>query len=379
MNPFADILVISIDQAAAAPLCAAKLADAGARVIKVERPGGDFARYYDSAVNGLSAYFVWLNRGKQSIVLDLKDAADAALLHRMIARADVFLQNLAPGAAAKLGFGSEALRAKHPRLIACNISGYGDGGPYQAMKAYDLLVQAESGVAAITGSPDEPARVGVSVADFSAGVHAYGAIMEALYAREKTGEGRALSVSLFHTLADWMNVPLFHNDLAGGGFARVGLRHPTIAPYGLFLCADGEPIVLAIQNAREWVRLCEAVLERPDMAADPRFADNGARVANRPALEAEMGAVFGALSRSEAIRRLEAAQIAWGRVNSVADLSAHPELQRVPVETPNGPVQMVPPGTLVRELGQPRLGAVPALDEHGPAIRAEFAVDRTGG
>ena len=215
----------------------------------------------------------------------------------MIARADVFLQNLAPGAAAKLGFGSGALRERHSRLITCDISGYGEGGPYETMKAYDLLVQAESGVAAITGSPDEPARVGVSVADFSAGVHAYGAIVEALFAREKTGDGRAISVSLFHTLADWMNVPLFHNDLADAGYARVGLRHPTIAPYGLFRCAGGEPLVIAIQNAREWVRLCEAVLDRPDMTDDPRFADNAARIANRPALEAEMGAVFGALSR----------------------------------------------------------------------------------
>ncbi len=379
MNPFADILVVSIDQAVAAPLCAAKLADAGARVIKVERPGGDFARYYDTVVNGQSAYFVWLNRGKESIVLDLKDPDDAALLHRIVAKADVFIQNLAPGAAAKLGFGAEALRRKHPQLITCDISGYGEGGPYETMKAYDLLIQAETGVAAITGSPDAPGRVGISVVDLAAGVHAYAAVAEALFVREKTGEGRAVAVSLFHTMADWMNVPLFHNDLAGNPPERVGLRHPSIAPYGLFHCAGGEPIVIAIQNAREWPRLCETVLERPDMTADPRFADNPARLANRPALEAEIGAILGRLPREEAVRRLEIAQIAYGRVNSVADLSAHPELRRATVDTPNGPVQVAPPGVLVRELGPLKPGAVPALDEHGPAIRAEFAVDRTGG
>jgi len=303
----------------------------------------------------------------------MKDPDDAALLHRMIAKADVFLQNLAPGAAAKLGFGSEDLRRKHPRLITCDISGYGDGGPYEQMKAYDLLIQAESGVASITGSPDAPGRVGVSIADFSAGVHAYGAIMEALFAREKTGEGRTISISLFHILADWMNVPLFHSDLAGKAPKRVGLRHPSIAPYGLFLCANDEPIVLAIQNAREWVRLCETVLERPDMTHDPRFADNGVRVINRPALEEEMGAIFAAQPRDEMIRRLEAASVAYAKVNSVEELSVHPEVSRVSVQTENGPAQLVPPGTVVRELGRPRLGAVPALDEHGPAIRAEFA------
>ena len=293
----------------------------------------------------------------------------------MIARADVFIQNLAPGAAARLGFGAEALRREHPRLITCDISGYGEGGPYENMKAYDLLIQAETGVAAVTGSPDAPGRVGISVVDLAAGIHAYAAIAEALFARERTGEGRAVAVSLFDTMADWMNVPLFHNDLAGKAPGRVGLRHPSIAPYGLFHCAGGEPIVIAIQNAREWPRLCETVLERPDMASDPRFTDNPARLANRPALEAEMGAVLGRLPREEAIRRLEAAQIAYGRVNSVADLSAHPELRRVTVDTPNGPAQLVPPGALVRELGPPRLGPVPALDEHGPAIRAEFAAD----
>ena len=257
------------------------------------------------------------------------------------------------------------MRQKHPRLITCDISGYGEGGPYENMKAYDLLIQAETGVAAVTGSPDAPGRVGISVVDLAAGIHAYAAIAEALFARERTGEGRAVAVSLFHTMADWMNVPLFHNDLAGNPPERVGLRHPSIAPYGLFHCAGGEPIVIAIQNAREWPRLCETVLERPDMASDPRFADNPARLANRPALEAEMGAILGRLPREEAIRRLEAAQIAYGRVNSVADLSAHPELRRVSVDTPNGPAQLVPPGALVRELGPLQPGAVPALDEHG--------------
>ncbi len=365
------LLVVSIEQAVAAPYCACKLADAGARVIKVERPEGDFARGYDRVAKGESAYFVWLNRGKESIALDLKRAEDLALLRRMIARADVVIQNLAPGAAARLGIGAEALRAARPRLITVDISGYGESGPYRDMKAYDLLVQAETGLAGITGHPAGPGRVGVSVCDIAAGMYAYMAVLEALLERAATGQGKAIQVSLFDALADWMTVPLLHQVYGGRAPARVGLNHPSIAPYGAYAAADGE-VVISIQNEREWQRFCDQVLARPELTADPRFADNSARVANRPALDAAIAEVWGRLDRAEAVRRLEAARIAYGRVNSVADLAGHPQLRRAPVDSPAGALELVaPPARLVGEAVE--LGRVPALDEQGPALRREFA------
>ena len=370
-GPLDGLLVVSLEQAVAAPYCASRLADAGARVIKIERPEGDFARGYDRAARGQSAYFVWLNRGKESISLDIKAAADKALLARMIARADVFIQNLAPGAAARAGFDSAELRARHPRLVTCDISGYGEAGPYAAMKAYDLLVQAESGLAAITGRPEGPGRVGVSVCDIAAGMYAYMSILEALIARGRSGRGKGLAVSLFDGMADWMTVPLLHQAYGEGAPRRVGLNHPSIAPYGAYAAADGE-IVLSIQNEREWQRFCAEVLERPALATDPRFADNPARVANRPALDREIAAVFGALGREALIDRLRAAAIAYGALNSVADLERHPQLRRAEVATPGGPVALVAPPA--RVAGQvPALRPVPALDQHGAAIRAEFA------
>ena len=370
-NTLQGLLVVSVEQAVAAPYCACKLADAGARVIKVERPEGDFARNYDRAARGESAYFVWLNRGKESIALDLKDSDDLALLRRMISAADVFIQNLAPGAAARLGIGSEALRAADPRLITLDISGYGEEGPYRDMKAYDLLIQAETGLAAITGHPAGPGRVGVSVCDIAAGMYGYMAVLEALLERAQSGGGKAIQVSLFDALADWMTVPLLHQVYGGRAPGRVGLNHPSIAPYGAYAAADGE-VVVSIQNEREWLRFCSQVLQRPGLAADPRFADPSARVANRAALDAEIAAVWERLKRAEVVARLEAAQIAYGRVNSLADLAAHSQLRRAPVDTPAGELELVaPPARLVGEAVE--LGRVPALNAQGAALRREFA------
>ena len=376
-KPLDGLLAVSIEQAVAAPYCAARLADAGARVIKVERPEGDFARGYDRVAKGQSAYFVWLNRGKESIALDLKDPGDKALLGRMIAQADIFIQNLAPGAAARAGFGSADLRAKDPRLIAVDISGYGEAGPYAQMKAYDLLVQAETGLAAVTGRPEGPGRVGVSVCDIGAGMYAYMAVLEALIARDQSGlglsgEGRTIAVSLFDALADWMNVPFLHQVYGGRAPERVGLNHPSIAPYGVYAAGDGGEVVISIQNEREWARLCAEVLGRPNMAGDPRFQDNPARVANRPALDAEIAAALAPLTRDQLIARLRAAGIAYGAVNSIADLAAHPQLRRIAVATPGGGLELIAPPARVAGEHQD-FGPVPALDQHGAAIRKEFA------
>ncbi len=371
-KPLEGLLVVSLEQAVAAPYCSCKLADAGARVIKLERAEGDFARGYDRVVHGESAYFVWLNRGKESIAVDLKQPDDLALVRRMLSKADVFIQNLAPGAAGRLGLGHEGLRQDHPRLITCDISGYGEAGPYAKMKAYDLLVQAESGLASITGRPEGPGRVGVSVCDIACGMYAYQAVLEALLLRGRTGEGSALATSLFSGMADWMTVPLLHQDYGLGAPKRVGLNHPSIAPYGVYSCAGGEEVVFSIQNEREWKRLVEEVLQRPEMLTDPRFADNSARVENRAALDAVIDAVFGGLSREALTERLFAAAIAYGAVNTPADLSAHPQLRRVTVETPTGPVELVAPP--VESRGSDfDLGAVPAVDQHGASLRKEFA------
>jgi crotonobetainyl-CoA:carnitine CoA-transferase CaiB-like acyl-CoA transferase len=364
------LLVITVEQAVAAPYCSSRLADAGARVIKVERPEGDFARGYDRVVGGESAYFVWLNRGKESIALNLKDNADRDLLTRMVSEADVFIQNLAPGATGRLGFASEELRQRHPALITCDISGYGEDGPYAEMKAYDLLVQAESGLASVTGRPEGPGRVGVSVCDVGAGMYAQTAVLEALIERSRTGTGKGIQVSLFDAMADWMTVPLLHQVYGGRAPARVGLAHPSIAPYGAYGAKDGE-VVLSIQNQREWRNFCAEVLEQTDLADDERFHDNPARVENRPALDAEIDAVFGALSRAQLIERLRKGGIAYGAVNTVADLAQHPQLRRLTTESPSGTVEMVaPPARFANETAQVR--PVPALDEHGIAIRAEF-------
>ncbi|MBI2236808.1 MAG: CoA transferase [Magnetospirillum sp.] len=371
VTPLDGILVVALEQAVAAPLCSSLLADAGARVVKIERAEGDFARGYDHVVKGESAYFVWVNRGKESVVLDIKAAEDAALLARMVARADVFIQNLAPGAAERAGFGSDELRRRHPRLITCDISGYGEDGPYRDMKAYDLLVQSETGLASITGAAERPGRVGVSVADIACGMYAHAGILQALYERQRSGEGRGVAVSLFDALADWMTVPLLHHDYGGRAPERVGLNHPTIAPYGVYAVGDGREVVLSIQNEREWKAFCDEVLRRPEVAVDARFRSNPLRVANRPALDAEIAAVFGGLSHGEAVRRLSDARIAFGSLNTVADLSRHSQLRRVEVVTPSGPVNAVAPPLCWRG-DQFQARPVPALGQHTRAVRDEF-------
>ncbi len=369
--PLEGVLVIALEQAVAAPLCTSRLADAGARVIKIERAEGDFARQYDHVAAGESAYFVWVNRGKESICLDIKAPDDADLLRRMLCDADVFIQNLAPGAAARAGFESSALRHIHPRLITVDITGYGDSGPYREMKAYDLLVQCESGLASITGDAAAPGRVGVSLCDIACGMYAHAAILEALLERQQTGRGKGLAVSLFDALADWMTVPLLHQVYGGEAPPRVGLMHPSIAPYGTYACASGELVVISIQSEREWVKFCTAVLEQAALAADARFNTNVARCANRPALDDAINRVFAALDRPALAARLQSAGIAFGAVNSVADLAVHPQLRRAQVTTPSGAIDLVAPP--VRVAGEPpRLRPVPALGEHSAALRREF-------
>jgi itaconate CoA-transferase len=383
--PLAGLLVVSLEQAVAAPMCSCRLADAGARVIKIERPEGDFARYYDKlavpregtpeharadASSGESAYFVWLNRGKESVTLDLARAADKALLAAMLAKADVFVQNLKPGAIAKLGFALDHLRRAHPRLVICSISGYGEDGPFAQRKAYDMLVQAESGLASLTGGPDAPARVGVSVCDVAAGMNAYEAILEALIARTHSGEGAAISISMFDAMADWMAVPLLQYE-GGAPPKRMGLAHTSIAPYGVFKTKDGADILISIQSDREWRVLAEHVLDDKALAADPAFATNVERVKRRAETDGRVQAVFGALDEAALTAKLASADIAFARVNTTADLAGHPQLRRIAIGTPSGVVSY--PAPAARRDGEPRrYGAVPALGAHTDRIWDEF-------
>jgi len=365
------LLVVSIEQAVAAPYLSGRLAEAGARVIKVERAEGDFARDYDQLVHGESAYFVWLNRGKESVCLDLRQDDDKIVLEELTSQADVFIQNLSPGAIDRLGFAPERLRAKNPGLITVTISGYGDEGPRKDLKAYDLLVQAESGLSAITGNEAGPARVGVSVCDIACGMTAYQAVLQALIGRHKTGKGRHISVSLFHALTDWMNVPYLQFAYGGKSPGRNGLNHPTIAPYGVYAGADGKELLLAIQNEREWVRLCEIVLENADLALDPRFDSNSKRVAHRDELDALLNGSFSNQTSDALEELLNRAGIAYGRVSTLADLAQHPQNRYVEVDTPTGPVKLLGPGaTMDGKL--PEYGPVPALGAHTKKIRGEF-------
>jgi itaconate CoA-transferase len=366
--PLSGLLVVSLEQAVAAPMCTCRLADSGARVIKIERPEGDFARGYDDLVHGESAYFVWLNRGKESVVLDLATAADKALLEAMLAKADVFVQNLKPGSVGRLGFAPSRLHRDYPRLVICSISGYGESGPYAQRKAYDLLIQAEAGLASITGGPEAPARVGVSVVDIAAGMNAYEAILEALIARGRTGEGAEMSVSMFDAVADWMTVPLLQHE-GGRTPQRVGLAHPTIAPYGVFKTRDGADILISIQSDREWRILAKDVLGDATLAADPAFATNVERVRRRAETDARVQAVFGATDVAPLSDKLAAADIAFARVSDPAILAAHPHLRRITVATPSGPVSYPAPPR-GRTAGY---GAVPGLGEHTAKIRAEFS------
>jgi formyl-CoA transferase len=370
-KPLADTLVISLDQAVAAPLTARRLADAGARVIKLERPEGDFARYYDDVVLGQCTHFVWLNRGKESVVADLTKADDRRLFEALIAKADVLVQNLKPGALAKLGYAVESLREKYPRLICCSISGYGDEGPYRDRKAYDLLIQAESGLASITGGPDAPARIGVSLVDIGTGLHAYEAILEALLVRAQTGQGADIRVSMFDSMMEWMAIPMLYTEY-GAPPKRLGLTHPSVAPYGVFQSADDVPILISVQNDREWVTLCTKVLGRPEFATDPRFATSPARTANRAATDGMVAEHFARHGVDELAHQLEAAQIAFARVNDVHAILRHPHLRRLSVASPNGPVQIPAPAARVMGETAPEFGPLPALGEHTNKVRKEF-------
>jgi len=379
-RPLDGITVVAIEQAVAAPFATRQLADLGARVIKIERPdGGDFARGYDTAVNGLSSYFVWLNRSKESLTLDLKRPEGADVLNRLLARADVFVQNLAPGAADRLGTSPSLLRQHHPRLVVCNVSGYGSSGPYAKKKAYDLLVQSEVGLVSITGSPDSPARVGISVADIAAGMYAYSGILTALLARTTTGQGTSLEVSLFDALGEWMGQPAYWAGYGGTAPPRSGANHASIAPYGPFRAGDGGSIYLGIQNAREWTRFCADVLVQPELATDERFATNMLRVQNRAALHTVIESAFSTLPAGAVATRLEEAGIAWARMNSVGEYLEHPQLKDRgnwrEIGSPVGPLRAtIPP---VRMDGvEPSMGDVPALGQHTDAILEELGITR---
>ena len=381
-RPLDGTLVVSLEHAIAAPFCTRQLADLGARVIKIERPGvGDFARAYDERVRGLASHFVWVNRSKESLTLDLKQAAAQDVLGRLIARADVLVQNLAPGAAMRLGLDAGSLRPRHPRLIVCDISGYGADGPYRDKKAYDLLIQSEAGFLSVTGSPGEPAKAGCSIADIAAGMYAYSGILAALLQRQKTGEGARIEVSMLEALAEWMSYPLYYAFEGASAPERSGAAHATIYPYGPFETGDGRVVMLGLQNEREWVVFCTQVLRRPELAADPRFDANARRHVNRTALGAIIDEVFHTLSAAELVTRLDAAQIANARVNTMHELWAHPQLEArrrwVNVDTPAGPIPaLLPPGA--SDAFGYRMDAIPALGEHTDAILRElgFAEDR---
>jgi crotonobetainyl-CoA:carnitine CoA-transferase CaiB-like acyl-CoA transferase len=373
-KPFEGLLVVAIEQAVAAPLCSAKLVEAGARVIKVERHSGDFARNYDNAIKGESAYFVWANHGKESLVLDIKNTNDAETLESVLEKADVFIQNLAPGAACRAGFGSDELRQRYPRLITCDISGYGEEGDYAKMKAYDFLVQCESGMVSISGAPEAYGRIGVSLCDIGAGMNALIGIQQALSLRQITGRGTGVKVSLFDTAADWMTVPLMHHDYTGKAPQRVGMHHPSIAPYGGYKTLDDEILVISIQNEREWSQFCTKVLNAPELIADKRFCNVNMRVANREALDQEVNAIFSQLKRAQMEKILRLAGIAYGAVNSVESLSSHPQLRRRAVTLSDGEkAQLISPAVrFTHETGDEEYLKIPKLGEHTENIIKEF-------
>ncbi|MGH7902853.1 MAG: CaiB/BaiF CoA transferase family protein [Candidatus Dormibacteraceae bacterium] len=377
--PLEGVTVVAVEQAVAAPLATRQLADLGARVIKIERPGsGDFARAYDTTVAGMSSHFVWTNRSKESLTLNLKDPDGLAILVQLISQADVFVQNLAPGAAETLGLGAERLRSDHPALIVCDISGYGSGGAYRDRRAYDLLIQCETGLLSITGSPESPAKAGISVADIAAAMYALSGILVALYRRERTGAGAALEVSVFDALAEWMGYPAHFTAGSGTPPPRTGARHAAIVPYGPFPSAKGPALFLAVQNEREWWRFCEMVLERPDLATDPRYVSNPDRVANRAELEAVIGKAMAAMPRDEAESRLEAAGIAFAHLNDMAGFIDHPQLTSrhrwQEIDTPGGRVPALLPPWIMGGF-EPTMGPVPAVGEHTQEILAELGID----
>jgi itaconate CoA-transferase len=362
MLPLEGLVVIAVEQAVAAPFCSSRLADAGAHVIKVERPEGDFARGYDAAAKGQSSYFVWLNRGKNSVVIDLATKEGRQSLEELISGADVLLQNLKPGSMDKLGFSRERLKKDYPALICCTISGYGDDGPYADRKAYDLLIQAESGLASITGGPEGASRVGMSIVDVATGATAHAAILEALIARGRTGKGADIRISMFDVMADWLTVPLLNAE-DGKPPQRMGLAHPSIAPYGVFRSKDGKDILISIQSEREWKKLCADVLGQPDLPNDVRFANMVERVRNRALTDKAVADSFAKLTRDDLLAKLAEADIAFAEVNTMADLAVHPHLRRIEVDTPNGKVAYPAPAAVV--VDQPRhYGAVPGIGDH---------------
>lgn len=369
-GPLEGLLVVSLKQAVAAPFCTARLADAGARVIKVERPEGDFARFYDNATPAGSSYFVWLNRGKESVVLDMQAEKSRVALEAIIAKADVVVQNFKPGALDRLGFSVARLRSEYPSLIVCSITGYGDSGPFKDRKAYDLLIQAETGLASITGTADSPARVGISVVDIATGATAHSAVLEALIARSRTGKGADIRVSLFDVMADWMAVP-FLNAAAGAPPERVGLSHPSIAPYGVFTTSCGEQLLISIQSEREWQSFCDGVLQDGEAANDPRFSTNVSRVANRQATDQLVASRFHNHGVDELVERLTAGDIAFARLNNVEALQKHPHLRKIQIDTASGSIELPAPGAIWTE--KPReYGSVPTIGQHTETILAEF-------
>jgi itaconate CoA-transferase len=378
MRPLDGITVVSLEQAVAAPFCSRQLADLGARVIKIERPKvGDFARDYDHAVNGLSGYFAWLNRSKESLTLDVKHAKARDILARLIERADVFIQNLAPGAARRLGLGAEELLARHPRLVVCDISGYGDAGPYASKKAYDLLVQSEAGIVAVTGTPDAPSKVGVSLTDIGTGLHAYSAILAALYQRERTGRGTRVEITMFEAMVEWMMHPLYYTHFGGRAPQRSGPDHATIVPYGKFRAADGS-VMLGIQNEREWATFCDKVLGQPDLARDPRYDSNTKRTAARAEVVALIEKVFADMTAAQVIDRLDAAGIANARMNAPEEVWSHAQLRARDrwrqVDSPVGPIPAtLPPASFAGM--EARMDPIPAVGEHSERILRELGYE----
>jgi crotonobetainyl-CoA:carnitine CoA-transferase CaiB-like acyl-CoA transferase len=377
--PLEDITIVSLEQAVAAPFATRQLADLGARVIKIERPGvGDFARGYDETVNGLASHFVWLNRSKESLTLNLKKDRARDVLERLLASADVFVHNLAPGATERLGFGADRLREAYPRLVVCGISGYGEGGPYTNKKAYDLLVQCETGLVSITGTPETPSKVGISAADIAAGMYAYSGILGALYNRERTGEGAALEISMLEALGEWMGFPAYFTAYGGDQPPRTGASHAAIAPYGPFQTGDGKVVFLGIQNEREWAQFCEEVLERPKMAEDERFDTNSGRVENVEELREAIEGAFEKLSADDAIERLEAAKIANARIRTVQEFIEHPQLKARDrwreVGSPAGPLRALLPPVTMREV-ESAMRPIPEVGEHTDAILNELGLD----
>jgi crotonobetainyl-CoA:carnitine CoA-transferase CaiB-like acyl-CoA transferase len=380
IRPLEGVTVVALEQVIAGPFCTRQLAELGARVIKIERPGGgDAARGYDQTVHGQSSHFIWVNRSKESIALDVKHPEAKSILEKLVAQADVFVQNLAPGAAERLGLGAAELRAKHPRLVWCGISGYGPAGPYASKKAYDLLVQCEAGLLSVTGSEDAPAKAGIPVADIAAGMYALSSILAALLRRASTGEGATLDITMFEALGEWMGFPAYFAHYGGSAPPRRGAYHATIVPYGPFKAGDGGAVFLSIQNDREFARFCEVVLQNPALAVDPRFATGPARAANRDATQAEIDRVFATLGAAQLIERLEKAGIANARLNDMAEFWAHPQLAArdrwVRVGSPGGDIDALKPPLNLSDF-EPRMDAVPALGEHSRKILSELGYAR---